>query len=507
MLKRLSRALTAFKSTPKQLETKQVKKKMPQRRYEAAQFNNILADWVAGNTSANTEVYGGLVTIRSRARELERNNPYIQKYLSMCETNVVGSGFRLNMRVKNRDGSSDDMADRIIEESFAIWSRKKFASASGTMSFHDMQRLYQRTLDRDGEVIFRMHRGFDNNWGFAIQPIDVALLDEELNMTRPNGNTIVMGVELDKFERPLNYYFKNNFNNVIPNGADPFNSNGHTIIPANEIIHGKITERASQTRAVSPMSSVMTSLHQLDGYMNAELVASRVGACKMGFYTNTTGDEGSFDENEDPETMDGAWIDNAEPGIFQQLPNGWNVETFDPNHPSTAFKDFVKSELRNISSGLDVNYNMLASDGEGVNYSSLRGFVVADRDKWIIKQDQMIENFLRPVFEQWLSMSLISNAFPVPFKASDFNKFNKPFFQGRRWQWIDPLKDAQANVIQRDNTWKTDSQIASEQGNNLEDNAAIQEKDNNVSQVAREPFNDEGTGDSSTTIEEGEDDE
>ena len=61
---------------------------------------------------------------------------------------------------------------------------------------------------------------------------------------------------------------------------------------------------------------------------------------------------------------------NVEAGSFVSLPNGVDFKAFDPDHPTSQFESFVKSILRQIASGLNVPYNELANDLEGVSYSS-----------------------------------------------------------------------------------------------------------------------------------------
>ena len=43
-------------------------------------------------------------------------------------------------------------------------------------------------------------------------------------------------------------------------------------------------------------------------------------------------------------------------------------------------------------------------------------------------------------------------------------------WQGKRWTWVDPAKDAQTNEIMVANGWKTNDQITSEQGGDYYDN-------------------------------------
>jgi len=58
-------------------------------------------------------------------------------------------------------------------------------------------------LVRDGEVLIRHIRNADNAFGYSLQILEPDFLDEEFNTSNPdNGNRIVMGVELNNFNRP-----------------------------------------------------------------------------------------------------------------------------------------------------------------------------------------------------------------------------------------------------------------------------------------------------------------
>jgi len=220
--------------------------------------------------------------------------------------------------------------------------------------------------------------------------------------------------------------------------------------------------RPSQTRGLPWMHAAMTRLNMLGGLQEAELVASRISAAKGGFYTSQRGEEYTGDDSED-----GSPIQEVEPGIFETLPQGWGFQPFDPQHPTTAFPAFVKSLLQGISSGLDVSYNYLANDLEGVNYSSIRAGVIDERDVWRDLQSYIIEHFLQPVFNVWLEMSLLSGAVNLPF--AKIEKFKRVKFQPRGWQWVDPEKDMQAKILAMNSGLDTGADIAAEQGKDLEE--------------------------------------
>ena len=216
----------------------------------------------------------------------------------------------------------------------------------------------------------------------------------------------------------------------------------HIEVPAEDILHAYKPDRPEQTRGLPFMTTALARLKMLDGYEEAELVAARVGASKMGFITSPSGDAYVGDDTEDDYTP----IMSAEAGTFEQLAEGQGIETFDPQHPTSGFDSFHKSVLRGIASGLGVSYVSLANNLEGVNYSSIRQGTLEERDNYRILQKFMIDHFIQPVFEKWLlqTMSFKENFLLPP---SRYDKFvDSAIFIGRSWGWIDPVKEVKANV-------------------------------------------------------------
>ncbi len=99
----------------------------------------------------------------------------------------------------------------------------------------------------------------------------------------------------------------------------------------------------------------------------------------------------------------------------------------------------------------------LTNDLEGVNYSSGRLGMLDERELWKLLQRFDIEVAERPIFEEWLYMSLQTGAIPLPL--AKFDKFNKPIFRGRRWAWVDPLKEVQSSALEVANKFTSRTRI------------------------------------------------
>lgn len=435
------------------------------RSYTAAMMNRLNQSWRAPISSADTETVFALRTLRARSRELARNNDYAKKFLAMCVTNIVGPrGIILQNRAKNPDGSQDRRANEIIEAAWDEFGKKGVCTVDGRLSLTEAQNLFISTVARDGEILVRKVRGFDNKFRFALQFIEGDYLDETYNAAQAGKNEVRMGVEFDSWGKPVAYYLRK----AHP-GDYAFSRVGSAYeyerIPAEDIIHAFIQERPRQSRGIPWMHSAMARLNMVGEYEDAELVAARVGASKMGFFTKSESNPINYIGDDKDEK--GNIITEAEPGTFEQLPPGYDFKAFDPDHPVTNYGMFIKCVLRGVSSGLGVSYNSLASDLEGVNYSSLRDGKIEERDNWRILQSWMAGAFCTEIFGEWLRMALLTGNVKLP--QEKYDKFNAPKWQPRGWQWVDPQKDQDASVTAINQGLKTRTAVLAEQGEDFED--------------------------------------
>lgn len=246
--------------------------------------------------------------------------------------------------------------------------------------------------------------------------------------------------------------------------------------------------RAEQTRGVSHIATAMANVKQLDGYLEAEIIAARLGASKMGFFTSPDGNSFVGDDTEDTFNP----VMNVEPGTFHQLSSGQEFQTFDPNHPTSAFESFTTTVLRSIASGLNISYHALSNDLTSVNYSSIRQGALEDRSNFQIWQEFIVQHFIDVVFKRWLEMAITTKAINLPI--GKFNKFaNSINYIPRSFPWIDPLKEMQANVVGLQNGIVTYSDIVSSYGKDVEETFEQHQKEQELAaqygiETAFQPF-------------------
>lgn len=450
------------------------KNKIFKRSYYAANTGRLFADYVDSQRSADSELHPVISRMRARSRDLARNNEYARRYLNLLKTNVVGQhGFKLQVKALDPRGVLDTDGNSAIESAFKTWGKRGNCTADGKMSWVDVQKMVMEGLARDGEVFIIKHRSNSFHDTFALEFIEPDQVDEEKNERLDNGREIRMGVELDKFRRPIAYHLLTSHPGDY-DFASMVKSPKHKRVPAEKVIHIFMPLRAGQTRGEPWMSPAMASIKQLDGWREASIVAARMGASKMGFFTSPAGDGFVADE------MDGnvPMID-AQPGTFHQLPTGVNFETFDPQYPTSEFDSFHKSVLKGVASALGVSYTSLANDLEATSYSSIRQGALEERDFYRNVQQIMIDHFVRPVYEAWLSAAMEVESVFMPM--STFDKFGEASeFRGRAWNWVDPMKEMNAAILGMKNGVLSLQDVASQYGKDTEELLAEIQRDRNL---------------------------
>lgn len=401
--------------------------------------DRLTDDFRGSELSADASLFNSLDKLRARSRQLWMSNPYASRFIQMVVGNVLGQdGIRMEAQILREDGTFDDKDSLDLEAIFGRWARPEHCSMNGQLSFLDIQKLCLSTMARDGEVLVRIHNPADSEFGFSLQVIECDRLMTRANRDMGEGKRLNMSIEQDKYGKPLAYFIAD----VLPNDEFTGINNPATVkterVPAEEIVHLYLHERPEQSRGIPWMAQSMRGLHMTEQYREAELVASRLAASKMAFYSSPDGAGYTGDDI----TQDGNLVFEAEAGLMEQLPQGVTVDTVDWRHPNTNVGDFVKSCLRGVSSGLNISYNALSNDLEGVNFSSIRAGVQEEREVWKGLQSFMTAHLIQPIFDKWLARVILEGA--VPFPPRKIDKFKSVVWRPRGFSYVDPVKDNQA---------------------------------------------------------------
>lgn len=436
-----------------------------------------LATW---SGAINADLDASLVIMRARARQLAQSNEYGRRFLSLVATNVVGPhGPKLQVRAytdfpdqRNKKPVLDKVANDAIEVHYARWC--KVSDVTGRMDFAQQCRVAIKGAARDGEALVRYVRRPDLPYGIALQLLEADRLDEQLNVLFQNGGAIRQGVEIDSSGRPLALHIKTTHPGDRYTQAHAKSER----VPMSQILHIYLPERAEQVRGYSWFHAIILRALQLHGFNEAAVIAARIGASKVAALVPKDTDggpmPGALDAVADGKSSSGALHMDVEAGDILQVPQGYDLDSWNPEYPHANFESFVKAAMRGISAGLDVATHNLSGDMTDVNYSSARIAELSERDMWITLQQWFIRAMVQPVFEEWLAIALLRGEITLPngkaLPAEKLGKFRDAArFQGRRWPWVDPSKEIDAAQKAVDLGITSRTRLAAERGEEFDD--------------------------------------
>ena len=160
-----------------------------------------------------------------------------------------------------------------------------------------------------------------------------------------------------------------------------------------------------------------------------------------GFITKTAPEDPMMGEG--AADLDGAAIASLEPGTMQVLLPGEDVKFSSPADVGGGYEAFQYRTLLAVSASLGLPYHLVTGDVRQANYSSLRAELVEFRRRIGQLQHGVIAHQLcRPVWQRWLETAVLSGALEVDPVAARPVQWIPP-----RWDWVDPLKDIQAQVL------------------------------------------------------------
>jgi lambda family phage portal protein len=418
------------------------------RGYDGAARGRRTDGWRAPGTSADAEVAAAGGLLRDRMRDLVRNNPHAAKAVSVLVNNIVGSG--IIPRAATGDAKLDETVNRLWE----TWS--PLADADGQLDVLGLQTLAVREMVEAGEVLLRRRprRTADGlPLPLQVQVIEADLLDATRNGDLADGGRQLQGIEFDAIGRRRAYWlYAQHPGNAVISMSRRLDS---AAVPARDVLHLYEKQR-TQVRGVPWGTPVMRSLRDLDDWTQAELVRKKTEACVVGIVLGA--DEA--DQGIAPAVVDadGQRVEQFEPGLIAYARGGKDIRF---NQPATTAGtgEWLRSQLHIIAAGFRMPYELLTGDLSQVNYSSIRAGLVEfrrliDAIQWQI----VIPGLCQPLWIWFCEAAWAAGKLPRPDIAVEWSP--------PRFEAVDPLKDATADLLAMRSGTMTLAQAIARQGHN-----------------------------------------
>ncbi|WP_424931902.1 phage portal protein [Amaricoccus macauensis] len=409
-------------------------------RLEGAMAKRRLRGWNPPLENINALVASGGPRLLARSRELVVTNGYAANACEAFAANLVGDGIKPSSLIG--DAVSRDRVQRL----WLAWTDE--ADADGLTDFYGLQAMVAREMFVAGECFVRLRPRRPED-GLLV-PMQLQLLQSEMlpfekTETAANGNRIRCGIEFDRIGRRVAYHFRRR------HPGDSTDQGGRVIgevipetvrVPAADVLHIYRPIDAGQIRGLPHIAPAMVRLFLLDQYDDAELDRKKTAAMFAGFITKTAPEEPLMGDIEAGE--DGTAIASLEPGTLQVLLPGEDVRFSSPADVGGGYEAFQYRTLLAVSASLGLPYHLVTGDVRQANYSSLRAELVEFRRRiGQLQHGVIVPQLCRAVWARWLETAVLSGALDLEDPA-----LARPVqWIPPRWDWVDPLKDIQAQVL------------------------------------------------------------
>ena len=404
-------------------------------RLEGAMARRRLRGWQPPLENINSLVSAGGPRLLARSRELVVTNGYAANACEAFAANLVGDGIKPSSLIEDAELREH------VQRLWLAWTDE--SDADGSTDFYGLQAMVAREMFVAGECFVRLRprRPEDGlRVPFQVQLLQSEMLPFDKTETAPNGNSIRCGIEFDRIGRRVAYHFRRrhpgdstDLGEVIPETVR---------VPAEDVLHAFRPIDAGQIRGLPHVAPAMVRLFLLDQYDDAELDRKKTAAMFAGFITKTAPEEQLMGEIEDAE--DGTGIASLEPGTLQVLLPGEDVKFSSPADVGGGYEAFQYRTLLSIAASVGLPYHLVTGDVRQANYSSLRAELVEFRRRIGQLQHGVIAHqFCRPIWRRWLETATLSGALDL----DDLDTALPVQWIPPRWDWVDPLKDIQAQLL------------------------------------------------------------
>lgn len=436
------------------------------RGFEAAGAGRRTDDWFTRPVT-NDEFRRSGHVLRERSRDLDRNNAVASLANTRQADYHVGTGIMPKSRTKTPD------LDTKVDELWAKFAKR--IDPEGILNFDGLCHKAFRMMCVDGEVLAR-RRDRRISDGLEV-PLQVQLLEAEFLDAKKHGpangrNYDVNGIRFDAIGGRRGYHIfpQHPLSSMVLYGVTS------SLVSADEVIH-LFEPRGNQVRGTPWLAPVMLDLKDLDEYNEAELVRKKIEACNVGFVKRNSDDEDDEDPNIGlPDDRDG-YVDRDETATdkFVGVHDGFGdpVERFEPgmfvygregdeiqfNNPSVSagHEAFLRSNLRRVSAGARLPYELLTNDLSQVTFASGKlGLLAYQRFVRTNQWNLFIPRFCQRIWEWFINRCIIMGDLPDQVYPVEWTV--------PRFESITPIDDTRSDMLEVRNGFKSWDEAVTERG-------------------------------------------
>ena len=443
----------------------------------ASLTKNTIKTYLPQHYSAKEDIDKNLALLRDRAHDLAINSPVGAAAINTQATNVIGVGLKLFPRINAAAlGVSPEYArewSRKTKQEFDLWASSPLAcDFMRRNNFAELQRIAFTSYLVDGDCFCLFRRRMPttfNPYSLRLQLIEAQRVSNpvtsgnfsaisQVEMKRVMGNNrIVNGIEVDGQGAQVAVWISNriwneadtlqpelNWQRVRWYGRDTGEKN---------ILHVCADTRPDQFRGVPLLAPVIEPLKQISRYADAELTSAIIKSFFSIFFvqpiSNLEISSVLGEEDGDGRPI----VDVSEyrlgPATMAALPKGVDVKAIDSTNAQSTFEAFIGAFAKQIGAATNIPYEVLLKNFTA-SYSASRAALLQAQDEFRQRKGWFVQDFCKPVYEQWLAESVALGRIDAPGFFDDPAK--KAAWSAADWfnensHFLDPVKETQAMIL------------------------------------------------------------
>lgn len=439
--------------------------------FEGARNDDTRAEaWIGSRLSTDSALEEDLATLRSRSRELYRNDS-IGGAIDGRTNLVVSYGFTPQSEIKERPGvvSADDAKRWNLEHEELFKRVAKKICKTGKRSLWQLCRLIENNHGSDGESLTIL-----SDRGSADRPIPLVLevVDVDRLETPPElaeNKRIRLGIECDAEGKIVAYHIRD----AHPGDTADVKTT-YTRYPADRVLHVFESHFAQQSRGLPWLVRSLNRVKDGKDADEAAIIAQQVQACFAAFVTPAPGIPARIaaDAAATGTSSKGHRLQEINPATIHYVDEGGEIKFATPSNGGANFGPFAEWNSRKIAAGMNHPYEMLVKNWTGLSFAGGRLSLTEARLSIRARQQLIIEMWLEEIWRRMVFEAVLCGATTIPpylyhqapwvFEAHSWTPPSWPFA-------LTPGEEIDAHIKSIDNNLTTKAKVIAELGGDLEE--------------------------------------
>jgi lambda family phage portal protein len=425
--------------------------------YPSAEVGGYRAEWIPQLCSSTSLLRGSYSVLASRSEHAWRTDPYARRAVDILRTFVVGSGLRPFPAVKYANGEPIEGLNAQLSRDWERFNDQAYRVGSQKITALEAQGIEFNTMVTLGSWLRQVVAAENNNllpYAFTIvKPTRLDFSHDNYfdDSFRLNTGTpfTVLGQIMDKYMNPSAFWIDNE----------------RTVRSAeNMSIHYRMIE-AEQYLGIPWLVVSLGHIWDIQKLFEDKLTQSRI-LSRMGVWEKKENKKAMaklLETDEDGE--DGIPFEKSQIYYADSEPKPIQFD----DTIGESFSPLVKMSLHAIAVGAGFSYGRLTTDLEGANFAGGRINLITDSKIFNAMYKQFYKCSCQSMWNKFVDWEFLMNRIPAAtyaqYKADPWY-YSQCYWLPEAEQWVDPLKDAQAQDLLYKTGQITLQQLCASRGEN-----------------------------------------